>query len=224
MVTVKAAPPPPRVRPEVAIGAGASLGVGFSSSAVVLGRVFGALVWPHLSVALGGEVSNPTTTRRADGAGFSQQALLGEVAVCGGLRPLSACILGRAGQLRFEPQDVDVPVARAGLIAQSGLRLAVSGRITGPTYIALRLDGLVNLTRWTVGVDQVPIGPRPAWRPAWASMWAYVFSNRKPRRRQCSPRKLWPVFSSGRRTRCGMVRGCVRGVRPGVSWPQPWPC
>jgi len=83
------------------------------------------------------------------------------VAVCGALRPLSACILGRAGQLRFEPQDVDVPVSRAGLIAQSGLRLAVSGRIADPAYVGLHLDGLVNLTQWTVGVDQAPIWTAP---------------------------------------------------------------
>ena len=53
-----------------------------SSTPVLLGRVLGSLAWQHVSVELAAEASLPTTTRRSDGAGFSQQHLLASAAAC----------------------------------------------------------------------------------------------------------------------------------------------
>ena len=58
-----ASPPPARgPRPVFAMGAGPSVGFGMSSTPILLGRVFAALAWQHVSVELAAAVSLPATT------------------------------------------------------------------------------------------------------------------------------------------------------------------
>ncbi len=70
-------------RPTLNIGVGGLLGFGLSSKTVPFGRAFGNLEWQKSSLELAAEMAWPTTTRREDGAGFSQQLLLVSVAGCG---------------------------------------------------------------------------------------------------------------------------------------------
>ena len=49
-------------------------------SAILLGRLFASAAWPHLSLELGLEAGSRTTTRRADGVGFSQRQLFADAA------------------------------------------------------------------------------------------------------------------------------------------------
>jgi hypothetical protein len=148
-------------RPTLAIGAGASVAFGLSSGPVALVRVLGDVAWSSVSLELAAEVSSPATTRRADGAGFSQQQLLLSAAACAGSRRLSACLLGKGGQLRIVG-EIDVPASPSGPIFQTGLRLALTQGLGSHAYLAARVEGLVNLTRWTVTLDQVP-----AWTAPW---------------------------------------------------------
>jgi hypothetical protein len=141
-------------RPTLAIGAGASLGFGLSSGAVPFARAFGSMAWPHSSLELAVEVAWPTTTRREDGAGFSQQQLLVGVAGCGDFQPASACLLAKAGAIRIVGKDIDNPRSPWAPILETGLRLAVQQSFGRHFYLAARAEGMVNVTRWRVSLDQ----------------------------------------------------------------------
>jgi len=141
-------------RPTLAIGAGGLLGFGLSSKAVPSGRTFGSLAWQQSSVELAAEVAWPTTTRREDGAGFSQQLLLVGVAGCEALQRWSACLLAKAGEIRIVGKDVDNPRSLSGPILETGLRLAVLQHLGRRLYVAGRVEGIINVTRWRVTLDQ----------------------------------------------------------------------
>ena len=59
--------------PSVLAGGGALAGLGISSKPIAIVRLFATVAWTHAALELGGEVSAPSTTNRADGAGFSQE-------------------------------------------------------------------------------------------------------------------------------------------------------
>jgi hypothetical protein len=79
---------------------GASAGFGLASDAVMLGRLFATAEWPHVAVELAGEATTPSTTHRADGAGFSQEQVLASLAGCGVRSAWSLCAVGKIGELR----------------------------------------------------------------------------------------------------------------------------
>jgi hypothetical protein len=148
-------------RATFSLGAGASIGGGLASSVIPLARLFGRVDWPYASLELGGEVSAPSTTRRSDGAGFSQHALLVTAAGCGTRDPWSLCVLAKGGVVRVEGRDVDVPASRSGSIFLTGLRAGARQRLGSAAYLELRAEGLVNVTRWTVTLDQLPVWMAP---------------------------------------------------------------
>jgi hypothetical protein len=174
------APPPPIAPPPVAaientgsgatdhhegplllVGVGAAAGVGLTSDPVAVARLFATAAWSRVAVELGAEVSAPSTTHRADGAGFSQEQFLATLAGCGLRGPFSLCAVGKAGVLRVAGQGVDVPLTTSGLMLQSGLRLAASHTFGHRTYIAARLEGLARLTQGTVTLDSMPVWTSP---------------------------------------------------------------
>jgi hypothetical protein len=147
--------------PAVAVAAGASIGFGLSSSAVPLGRLSGSLAWPHWSLELAAEASWPTTTRREDGAGFSQQHLLGSLGGCGIIERVSACLLAKGGAVRVAGKDVDIPATQWGSVFEVGLRLAVTQGLGRLAYVAARAEGLVNVMRWNVTLDKILVWTSP---------------------------------------------------------------
>ena len=147
--------------PSVLIGAGASAGFGLASDPVALGRLFVAAVWPHLSVEVGGEAIAPSTTHRADGAGFSQEEFLASLAGCGVRSAWSLCAVGKIGELRVAGQGVDVPLIASGLMLQAGLRLTASHTFGHRTYIIGRAEGLGRVTQGTVTLDGMPVWTTP---------------------------------------------------------------
>ncbi len=151
----------PSSGPTFAIGAGASAGFGLASSATWLGRLFGSVAWPHIALELGAEISLPTTTRRADGAGFSQQQLFVSAAGCGVLQRWSACVLAKAGQIRVAGQDIDLPASSSGPILETGIRVGVTQRLGQRAYVSAHADALVHLTRWAVILDELPVWTAP---------------------------------------------------------------
>jgi len=140
--------------PTYAIGAGALVAFGMSSETVPFGRAFGSAAWQHSSLELAAEIAWPTTTRRDDGAGFSQQQWLVGLAGCEDFQPWSACLLAKAGAIRIAGEDIDHPRSPWAPLLETGLRLAVQQRLGRHLYVAARAEGLVNLTRWRITLDQ----------------------------------------------------------------------
>jgi hypothetical protein len=153
-------------RPVFAIGAGPSVGLGMSSSPVLLGRLFGAVAWAHLSLELAAVVSLPATTRRPDGAGFSQQHLLGSAAACATGVRWSACLVANVGEVRMAGEDIDRPTTASVPLLQAGPRLAIRQELGRRAFVNARADGLVNLIRWTGSLDQVPVWTAPRYSAA----------------------------------------------------------
>jgi hypothetical protein len=154
-IQTKVTKPPDLVpQPTLAIGAGGLAGFGLSSTAVPFGRAFGSVAWQHSSLELAAEVAWPKTTRREDGAGYSQQQFLLSAAGCGDLQPWSACLLAKAGAIRILGKDLDHPKSPSGPMLETGLRLALVQPLGRQLYLAARAEGLVNVTRWRVTLDQ----------------------------------------------------------------------
>lgn len=150
-----------RPRPVFAIGLGPSIGVGMSSIPVVLGRLLGSLAWQHLAIELDAELSVPTTTRREDGAGFTQRHVLAGVAGCAILMPWSACLLTKAGEVRMAGKDIDRPAFAVAPVLEAGARVGI-GHIIGDRFlIGAHADGLANLFRWSATLDRVPVWRAP---------------------------------------------------------------
>jgi hypothetical protein len=164
------APPPPAPAPVVVrpapgpalvAGAGGSLGLGVASGPVGLVRLFGEVRWPHLALEASLEGSTPTTTRRADGAGFSQEQFLAGLAGCGLLSLASACAVAKAGDMRVTGEGVDAPRTASGLLLEAGLRVAASRFVGRRTYISARAEGLALLTQGKVTLDAVTLWTTP---------------------------------------------------------------
>ena len=148
-------------RPTITAGAGAAAGVGVAPNVTALGRLFGTVSWPHLAVELAVEVSVPSTFRRADGAGFSQQVLLAGLAGCGLSGRWSGCLLLNVGEIRVAGEGVDSPGTAAAPFLQAGLRLAVTQPLGRRAQLVLHGDGLVPITRGVVTLDSMPVWTTP---------------------------------------------------------------
>lgn len=147
--------------PLVLVGVGAAAGLGVSSDPVAIARLFATAAWLHLAVELAGEISVPSTTHRADGAGFSQEQILASLAGCGLRGAWSLCAVGKAGELRVVGQGVDVPLTASGLMLQAGLRLAASHTFGHRTYIVAHVEGLGRLTQGDVTLDSMSVWTTP---------------------------------------------------------------
>lgn len=156
--------PTPEPGPILALGAGAAVGAGMSSSPVVLGRAFGALAWQRLSVELALVISVPSVSRRADGAGFSQQYFFVSAASCGALSNLSrwrACLLVNGGGVRLMGRDIDLPTSATVPLVEAGARLGFIQNLGGRVFLDAHVDGVMRLTRWIGRLDQVPVWSAP---------------------------------------------------------------
>jgi len=160
--TKPAAPIMPRgPGPGLALGAGTSVGFGMSSRPVLLGRVLGSLAWRHVALELAAEASLPTTTRRADGAGFAQQHLLASAAGCAVLTRWRACLLAKAGEVRMTGEDIDLPTSAVVPLVEAGARVGIVELLGGGFFVDAHADGLANVIRWTGTLDQVAVWTAP---------------------------------------------------------------
>ena len=162
----RAAPAAPAAKvpsrgPAVLVGAGVSAGLGFSPNIVGLGRLSVTAAWSHAALELAGEVSTPAATSRPGGGGFSEKERLSSLAVCGVLSTMSACAVGKIGELRAVGQGVDVALRTSGLELQVGLRLAASHSLGSRASIIGHVDGLGRLARGTVTLDSMPVWITP---------------------------------------------------------------
>ena len=152
---------PVRRGPVPFIGGGGGLAFGMSSSVAPIGRLFVGLRWSAVATELGLEASLPVITHRADGAGFSQWHLLTSAAGCVLPEPWGACALLKVGTVHVSGRDIDEPHGAGTLLAQSGLRVAFSPHLSAHTLLSLRAEGLVNMKRWSVMLDQTPVWNSP---------------------------------------------------------------
>lgn len=143
------------------VGIGGSLALGMAPGVMPLGRLFGSVAYGAASLELGGEISTRVSEFRADGAGFSQRALLVSAAGCGSFGMLSACVLGKGGVIQVDGEQIDVPASPTGSAFQVGLRAGLREKLGKSAYFAQRLEGLVNVTRWTVRLDALPVWTAP---------------------------------------------------------------
>jgi hypothetical protein len=155
--------PSPRRRPgpELVLGAGPSVGVGMASGPLLLGRVFGGLAWPRVSIELAVEASWPATTRRADGAGFLQQQLLLGLAGCTISSWWRVCLIAKAGAVRMAGEDVDIATTALVPVVEAGARVGAVQRLGQRLFLSAHLDGLTVLGRWTATLDHVPVWTAP---------------------------------------------------------------
>jgi hypothetical protein len=106
-------------------------------------------------------VSLPTTTRRADGAGFSQQHLLLSAASCAVITRWHVCLVANAGDIRMVGEDIDHPTSAEVPIVEAGARVAFIQRLGRRVFLDAHVDGLANLTRWSASLDRVPVWTAP---------------------------------------------------------------
>ena len=161
-----ARPPAVSHRPVFATGAGPLVGFGISSAPVLLGRLFGAVAWPHVSVELAAVASLPSTTRRADGAGCSQQHLFGSAAACATFVRWSSCLLGNAGEVRMTGENIDQATSASVVFIETGIRSGISQHLGRRALLNAHADGLINLTRWTARLDRIPVWTAPRFAAA----------------------------------------------------------
>jgi hypothetical protein len=119
------------------------------------------LSWSHAAAELGGEISVPSVTRRADGAGFSQQQLLATLAGCGTAGPWSACLLAKYGEIRVEGQNVDVSASASAPMLLAGVRLALTQPLGNRLRLVVRGEGLARLIEGIVTLDAMPVWTTP---------------------------------------------------------------
>jgi len=150
----------------VAVGAGPAVGFGLGPHPILLGRIFGQLTWQRTSLQLAAEVSLPSTARRPDGAGVSQQLLLLSAAGCEALERWSACLVLNLGRVSMAGQDIDRPTSTNLPFAAAGLRAGFTQALGARAFISPRMDGLVVLTRWTASLDDVPVWTLPRFAAA----------------------------------------------------------
>jgi hypothetical protein len=148
-------------RPWLAVGTGASVGLGVAPSAVALGRLFVTVGWSRVALELGAEASVPSVTHLANGTGFSQQEVLGGLAGCGMHRAWSACLVGKVGEIRVVGQAIDVPATSSALMVQGGLRLAMTQPLGRRLQLVAHGEGLAVLTRGVVTLDSMPVWTTP---------------------------------------------------------------
>lgn len=152
---------PPVAPWEIGVGGGLSLGNGLSSGIVGVGGLFALFVRRPVSLELGGELGLPSTTRRGDGAGYTQQLVFGSFAGCGAHSAWSACVVAKVGMARVRGRDIDVPASDSDAIFQTGLRVAIAPKLGSRGFFRARVEGLVTLTPWTVTLDGLGVWTAP---------------------------------------------------------------
>jgi len=149
-------------RSGLAIGAGPALGFGMSPAPIMLGRLFGTVAWHRLSIEVAAAASVPqTASRRPDGAGFSQQHLLFSAAACATVTRWSACLVGAAGRVRMQGENIDRPTSASVPLAEGGIRAGLTQPLGSRAFLSAHADGSAHVIRWTARLDDVPVWTAP---------------------------------------------------------------
>jgi len=142
-------------------GVGPSAGFGLGPDPIAQGRIFLSVASGQSAFELAAEASLPSTTRQEYGGGFRHQLLLGTAAGCGLRGSSSACAIIKLGRIGVQGVDVDKPASPGGFVAQVGLRLGYSLRLSDRLALVGHADALYLLTSWTVDVNHVAVWTMP---------------------------------------------------------------
>jgi hypothetical protein len=143
------------------LGIGPSLALGIAPSVTGSARLFFGVRRSALAVEVGAEASYPSTERQWDGSGFRQNLIGASAALCGHRQSLSACVLGKASQVRVSGLGVDQRRSPTGLIAQAGFRIAAALELGGAWSATAHLDALGLLTPCTINLNKVGVWEMP---------------------------------------------------------------
>jgi hypothetical protein len=135
--------------------------LGMTPKPVVLGRIFGMLGVHQRWFELGAELSLPTTTRRADGAGVSAQFRLLSAAGCQAIERWNACLVLNAGQVSLAGTDIDRPTSTHLPFVAAGVRAQFMQPLGTRVFVKAHGNALAILTRWTASLDEVPVWTMP---------------------------------------------------------------
>lgn len=148
-------------RLRLSMGLGPSLALALAPRPTATGRLFvdGRLSW--FSFELSFDAALPVQQQESTGAGFSLHRLAAEGAACAHSHVIGACVTGGLAYLRAAGLGVDAPRTPTGLAAQSGVRLVATQEFGTRYFAALRAEGIVVLSRWTVTVNELPVWSTP---------------------------------------------------------------
>lgn len=156
-------PPPPAPVPRLtwSVGLGPALALGVAPRATGLARLFVSARGRRFSLELAADATLPATQHEADGTGFSLERFAGGAAGCGHASAFAACVTGTIGILRARGTGIDAPATPTGAFSQIGARFAATRDFGDRYFAAVRVDGLVMLSSWTVAVNQVDAWTTP---------------------------------------------------------------
>ena len=143
------------------VGIAPSIAWGISPSITADARLFLGVRRNDISVEAGAEASYPSTERQWDGTGFRHSLIGGSAAVCGHRQAISACVLGKASQVRVAGLGVDQPRSPTGFAAQAGLRLAASRDLGESWFATAHIDALGLLVPCTIALNRVGVWDMP---------------------------------------------------------------
>jgi hypothetical protein len=171
-------PPPPRLdqdapgergespaggaaRWQFMLGLGPAAGVGLAPRAVMLGRAFATVRREALGLELGASASLPSRHTTEPGKGFEQRLALGSLAGCVYIDVVSGCTVTKVGKLDVTGFGVDLPRSPAGVVAQLGPRVALSGLVSGRWLGVLYVEALATLVAWEITLNQREVWKTP---------------------------------------------------------------
>jgi hypothetical protein len=143
------------------VGIGPSMAWRISPGITADARLFLGVRRNDLSVEVGAEASYPSTERQWDGTGFRQSLIGGSAAVCGHRQAISACVLGKASQVRVAGLGVDQPRSPTGFVAQAGLRLAAARDLGESWFATAHIDALGLLVPCTITLSRAGVWDMP---------------------------------------------------------------
>lgn len=145
----------------LAVGFGPSVAWGLSPSSTADLRMFFVARRNALSLELGGDASYASESVRWHGSGFRSRWIGAAAALCGHVSALSACFLGKAGELRIAGLGVDSPEEPSSFVAYTGVRIGATAELGKAWFVTARLDGLWLITPHTVQMNDVQIWSLP---------------------------------------------------------------
>ncbi len=127
-----------------------------------LGRIFGVLAWTHVAIELAAQTSVPATTRRADGAGFSQQHLLLGAAGCAIFTRRGRRASWRTRARSGWPAWTSIARPRRSRRSSRRARAWAPSTAWGGAWSSGRTrTGSRALTRWRGTLDNLPVWTAP---------------------------------------------------------------
>jgi hypothetical protein len=156
-------PPPPAPAPRLiwSVGVGPALALGVAPRATGLARLFVSARGRRFSLELAADAAWPATQHDADGTGFSLERFSVGAAGCAHASAFAGCLTGTIGILEARGTGIDTPATPTGAFSQVGARVSATRDFGDRYFAAVRVDGLLMLSSWTVAVNEMDAWTTP---------------------------------------------------------------